>query len=179
VSEVYPETPLSSPVVVSGPPAPPPAAPGQRAYEAHAAMVVPRPWRWDHLDDKLRAAWEAAAQAAIAAAATATPLPKFLGHPDDLADKWLDESYELDQGDPAWDREDMQSAYREGRDEARRQLAPAWAAMEASLAQARRELAEARAELFALRELHGHPLVAHAIATARAENAALEARDDA
>jgi len=45
-----------------------PATPGQAAYEAHAAMVVPRPWRWDQLDDKLRAAWEAAAQAAIAVA---------------------------------------------------------------------------------------------------------------
>jgi hypothetical protein len=65
VSEVYPETPLGPPAVVSGPPAPPPATPGQRAYEAHAAMVVPRPWRWDQLDDKLRAAWEAAAQAVL------------------------------------------------------------------------------------------------------------------
>ena len=42
-----------------------PATPGQRAYEAHAAMVVPRPWRWDQLDDKLRAAWDAAAQAVL------------------------------------------------------------------------------------------------------------------
>src|ERR1044071_3013066 len=49
------------PAVVSGQP----ATPGQRAYEAHAAMVVPRPWRWDQLDDKLRAAWDAAAQAVL------------------------------------------------------------------------------------------------------------------
>ena len=41
-------------------------APGQAAYEAHAAMVVPRPWRWDQLDGELRAAW-AAADAAVAA----------------------------------------------------------------------------------------------------------------
>jgi hypothetical protein len=43
----------------------PDATPGQAAYEAHAAMVVPRPWRWDQLDGKLRAAWEAAAQAVL------------------------------------------------------------------------------------------------------------------
>lgn len=60
MSEVYPETPLGSPPAAA-------ATPGQAAYEAHAAMVVPRPWRWGQLDDKLRAAWEAAAQAVIAA----------------------------------------------------------------------------------------------------------------
>lgn len=42
--------------------------PGQAAYEAHAAMVSPRPWRWDQLDGKLRAAWDAAAESAIKAA---------------------------------------------------------------------------------------------------------------
>lgn len=41
------------------------ATPGQAAYEAHAAMMVPRPWRWDQLDGKMRAAWEAAAAAVM------------------------------------------------------------------------------------------------------------------
>lgn len=46
-----------------------------------------------------------------------------------------------------------------------------------ALADTTDERDDARAQLAALREVHSHPLVAHAIATARAEDAAMEARD--
>lgn len=58
----------SPPAVVSGPP----ATPGQRAYEASVAVMATDlehpPWRWDQLPFRHRESWEAAAQAAIAAA---------------------------------------------------------------------------------------------------------------
>lgn len=63
-------------------------------------------------------------------AANRAGLPKFLGHPDDLCEQWMAETWEND-ADAAWDREDMQSAYRAGRDEARSQLAAAWDALAA------------------------------------------------
>lgn len=71
------------------------------------------------------------------------PLPRFLGHPDDLCEQWMAETWEND-ADCSWDREDMMSAYREGRDEARRQLAPKWDALAAERDAAREQLATCR-----------------------------------
>jgi len=57
---------------VSGPPAPPPATPGQRAYEAYRYAPGPtmmpltaERFEWESLQPDDRAAWEAAVQAAV------------------------------------------------------------------------------------------------------------------
>ena len=118
--------------------------PGRAAHKAFWDAVgpelagQPRDWTWE--TSQLRDHWEAAARAA-----QLSVLPKHLGHPDDQAEAWLSEQYE-DPGPEgtSYDREDIQGAYRAGVAEARRQLAPAHAALTGQLAEAYRDLAATR-----------------------------------